>query len=184
MRYALLLLMLCALTPVLAETIYISDVLRVGVRAKPFSSAAPLAVVTSGAELTVLERRDDYLRVRTADGVEGWISDSYASNEVPAKLRLEQLKNDFAAQQAELEQLRRQYDVTLAQIEQISVQHEHVQGENDRLSASLAALQPENKSYAWLYYLAALALLLVFGFYLGVRWHQARVAQRLGGLEL
>lgn len=42
MRQALFLLMLFVLAPALAEMVYISDVLRVGVRAQPNSSATPL----------------------------------------------------------------------------------------------------------------------------------------------
>jgi len=183
MRQALLLLMLCALTPVLAETVYISDVLRVGVRAQPNSSAAPLVVVTSGAELEVLERQRAYLRVRTAEGVEGWISESYATDLPPAQQRLEQAENDRLELQDALAQLRTQRDEIQMDLAQIASELEVAQGKNLQLNKRLEQLESTASGSLWLYYLSGLVLLFVFGFYLGVRWYQSRVAQRLGGLE-
>lgn len=188
MRQALFLLLMLALAPALAETVYISDVLRVGVRALPKSSGTPLAVVTSGAELTVLERQSDYLRVRTAEGVEGWISDSYATSEVPARLRLERVTQERDRVQAELVSLRSTASASSEQAAQLAARVDVLQEEGAQLQARVAELaaqlQAREGSYAWLYYALALIALFFLGVYLGVRWDKERVAQRLGGLEL
>ncbi|WP_127478271.1 TIGR04211 family SH3 domain-containing protein [Sulfurivermis fontis] len=188
MRQALFLLMLLALMPAQAETVYISDVLRVGVRAQPNSSDTPITVVTSGTELTVLERQAGHLRVRTSGGVEGWISEVYATSELPAQLRLERMEQERDRLQQELAQLRSSSSASGAQVEQLTARIEALQAENSQLQSRMAELQAqlqeEGSAYGWLYYAAALIVLFALGVYLGVRWDKERVAQRLGGLEL
>lgn len=188
MRQALFVLLMLALTPTLAETVYISDVLRVGVRALPNSTDVPLTVVTSGTELTVLERDSGHLRVRTAGGVEGWISDVYATNELPARLRLERMEQERARLQKELEQLRSSVGASGEQNAQLAARIEALQDENTQLQARVAELagqlQVKEGGYGWVFYTLALIALFLLGAYLGVRWDKERVAQRFGGLEL
>lgn len=188
MRQALFLLLMLALVPAVAETVYISDVLRVGVRAQPNSSDTPLAVVTSGTALSVLERQSGHLRVRTTDGVEGWISEVYATGELPAQLQLERMKQERDRLQQELTRLRNSSSTSSAQAAQLAAQVEALQAENTHLQAGMAELQAQlqaqSSSYDWLFYTGALIALFFLGVYLGVRWDRERVAQRLGGLEL
>lgn len=188
MRQALFLLMMLALAPALAETVYISDVLRVGVRALPNSNDVPLAVVTSGAELKVLERQAGHLRVRTAAGVEGWIAEVYATSELPAQLQLERVTQERDRLQQELASLRSSASAGSEQAAQLTARVGLLQEENAQLqarAAELAAqLQAHEGGFAWLYYALALIALFFLGVYLGVRWDKERVAQRLGGLEL
>lgn len=188
MRQALFLLLMLALAPVLAETVYISDVLRVGVRAAPNSTDVPITVVTSGTELTVLERQSGHMRVRTTGGVEGWISDVYATNEVPARLRLERLEQERERLKKELEQLRSSAGASGEQAAQQAARIAALQEENTQLQARTAELtaqlQVKEGGYAWVFYTLALIALFLLGAYLGVRWDQERVAQRFGGLEL
>ncbi|MGE0079719.1 MAG: TIGR04211 family SH3 domain-containing protein [Thiohalomonadaceae bacterium] len=97
--------MLAALVvlPALAETAYVDDTLRVGVRRNANSSETPLTVVTSGARLEVLERGERYWRVRTDDGVEGWVAASYVTTHPPARAQLEELQAENARLKAELQ---------------------------------------------------------------------------------
>jgi SH3-like domain-containing protein len=188
MRQALFLLSLLFLAPAVAETVYISDVLRVGVRAEPNSSDIPVTVVTSGAELQVLERRDGHMRVRTANGIEGWVSEVYASGELPARLRLERMEKERDRLQAELASLRSSSGESSAQVAQLTARIDTLQAENAQLQARADALTAELRSakggYTWIYYTVALIALFFLGAYLGVRWDKERVAQRFGGLEL
>lgn len=188
MRQALFLLALLFLAPAMAETVYISDVLRVGVRAEPNSSDVPVTVVTSGAELQVLERQAGHLRVRTANGIEGWISEVYATGELPARLRLERVEKERERLQAELARLRSSSSESGEQVAQLTARIEVLQAENAQLQARAAELDAqlrrEKGGYAWIYYTLALIALFFLGAYLGVRWDKERVAQRFGGLEL
>lgn len=188
MRQALFLLSLLFLAPAMAETVYISDVLRVGVRAEPNSSDVPVTVVTSGSELQVLERQAGHLRVRTESGVEGWISEVYATGELPARQRLERVEKEREKLQAELARLRSSSSENSEQVAQLTARVDALQAENTRLQATAAELTAELRNAeggnAWIYYTVALIALFFLGAYLGVRWDKERVAQRFGGLEL
>lgn len=59
--------------------------------------------LSSGTPLTVLETRDDWIRVRTGEGEEGWIQSQYTTDTPIAADRLE-------AAQAELARLRQERD--------------------------------------------------------------------------
>lgn len=171
-----------------AETVYVHDYLRLGVRTHPNSSEAAIAVVTTGDALTVLERQEGYLKVRAEDGTEGWVSDSYVSSEKPARLLLEQLQKSSARNEAKLKEL----ETTLAESKEKNMVSEKqlsaLMGENAALKQQVSEYRHRadelTRKYAWAYEGLVVLIVLLFGFYLGVRWHKRRLAGRLGGLEI
>lgn len=185
MRIALFLLLVftCGVATA-ADTVYINDMLRVGVRSEPNSSEAPLAIVTSGAQVTVLEHSDGYMRIRTADGVEGWINDSYTTTEVPPRQQLAEMTKERDQLRSELDKLKSgsanaaQLSDELGKLQQRNAE---LQQANEQLNARV---QTKHSGYAWLYYALVMIVLFIVGVFLGVRWDKERVAQRLGGLEL
>lgn len=178
-----LLLMFTVSTAIAADTVYINDMLRVGVRANPNSSEAPLAVLTSGTQVTVLERSDGYMRIRTTDGVEGWINDTYTTTETPPRQQLAQVTQERDQLKAELAKLK----AGGADSAQLTAALNGLREQNAKLrqaNADLTARLQGDGGYAWLYYVVGLIALFGFGVFLGVRWDKERVAQRFGGLEL
>jgi hypothetical protein len=82
---------LCAWTltcPGLCETVYVTDVLRLGLQATSDIDDRAFDTLLSGTELDVLERVPSFARVRTADGREGWVRSAYLVTDKPAQLRL------------------------------------------------------------------------------------------------
>ena len=185
MRLALLLLLefTCG-TALAADTVYINDILRVGVRSEPNSTEAPLAVITSGTLVTVLTRQDGYMQIRTPDGVVGWINDTYTTTELPPRQQLAAMTQQRDQLQAELAKLK----AAGADTTQLSAQIAGLQQQNAKLQqakdALTARLQTKQGGFGWLYYALGLIVLFALGIYLGVRWDRERVAQKLGGIEL
>lgn len=185
MRMALLLLLVftCG-TALAADTVYINDILRVGVRSEPNSTEAPLAVITSGTQVTVLAHQDGYMQIRTPDGVVGWINDTYTTTELPPRQQLAAMTQQRDQLQAEMAKLK----ASGADTAQLSAQISDLQQQNAKLqqanSALTTRLQTRQGGFGWLYYALGLVVLFVLGVYLGVRWDKERVAQRFGGLEL
>jgi SH3 domain protein len=171
-----------------AETVYVHDYLRLGVRSNPNSSETPIAVVTTGDALEVLERNGGYLKVRAEDGTEGWVSKAYVSSEKPARLQLEQLQQAYGRREAELKELRGELTARIDKGEQQEKQLAELMSENATLHQQVSRLYSRNaelkREYAWLYQGAALIVLFLLGFYLGVRWYKRRITDRLGGLEI
>ena len=103
LRIATLMLLVWSIPVVtLAETVYVSGNLRVGVRAEPNNSTAPHGVVITGMRLEVLEHANGYIKIRNESGVEGWIKSNYATTEKPAKLDLIALKAEQVKLQTQL----------------------------------------------------------------------------------
>jgi SH3 domain protein len=110
-----------------AETVYISDTFAVPLRSGPSNSHRILhRGLPSGTELTVLERDENnqFARVRTTRGTEGWIPQQYLVVEPIARDRLdaatreiERLGTLVAEREAELAQLRQAGARTWEEIE-------------------------------------------------------------------
>jgi len=182
-KYLLLLLSLHVGTA-LAETVYVQDHLRLGVRSAPDATGTSVAVVATGDALQVLEETDEYLRIRTGEGVDGWVSKAYVSPDVPAVLRLEKLQASFSKQQDELKKLGDELADKTRLDESLEKQRAELSAENDALQQRLAKYEDAKGSLAWLYRTLAIAGLFLFGIFLGVRWQKRRIAERLGGFEL
>ena len=86
LRRLALIAMLCACTAVAsAETLYVTDSLRLALYASEEMNDKPLANLTSGAAVQLLERDASLARVRTAAGEEGWVKATYLVPEKPAR---------------------------------------------------------------------------------------------------
>jgi len=173
---------------VMAETIYVHDYLRLGIRANPNSSETPIAVVTTGESLEVLQRQGGYIKVRSEDGVEGWVSKAYVSGEKPARLRLDQLQEEYKRQQAELKDLRKEMTAALERNELLDKQLSEFMNENASLHQQVSRFYSKSaknrQQYLWLYQSLGVIALFLFGVFLGIRWQKRRIAERLGGLEI
>lgn len=172
----------------MAETIYVHDYLRLGIRTNPNSSESPISVVTTGESLEVLQRRGGYIKVRSKDGVEGWVSKAYVSSEKPARLRLEQLQDEYKRQQSERKDLRRELTATIERNELLEKQLTELMNENASLHQQVSrfySMQAKSQQqYLWLYLALGVIALFIFGVFLGIRWQRRRIAERLGGLEI
>lgn len=172
----------------MAETIYVHDYLRLGIRTNPNSSETPIAVVTTGESLEVLQRQGGYIKVRSEDGVEGWVSKAYVSAEKPARLRLEQLQEDYKRQQDELKDLRKELTAGIERNELLEKQISELMNENASLHQQVSRFYSKSAKnqhqYLWLFQSLGVIGLFVLGVFLGVRWQRKRIAERLGGLEI
>ena len=194
LRQLALILLACTL-PIIshAETVYIGDILRVGVRAEPDNVSPAHGVVTTGMQLEVLDRTSGFIKIRSAAGVEGWIKDSYVTNQKPARLELSEAQ---ATQQKLQAQLARQEDLlkqATAHTATLTRELANLKAANDRLntrpaqttqSTQTLPTQISRMSRTYLGYILLAVGLLGVGFIAGVRWQRKQAMRRLGGLRL
>ncbi|HEB59462.1 MAG TPA: TIGR04211 family SH3 domain-containing protein [Gammaproteobacteria bacterium] len=180
-------LLLVMLLPMLAgaETLYISDNLRVGVRTEPNSRQPPVNVVTTGQRLEVLERRDGFLHIRTDGGVEGWIKEIYAVAEQPAAQRLLALEKTHAETLAEKEKLESALREAVETNDAYAAEIKRLKEENLELHLQVVKErevepypQPGDGS-TWLYVSLVLAAIVLFG--IGMLWQRYLMSRRFGG---
>lgn len=169
---------------VFAETVYVTDNLRIGLRPAPDNNAPPIGVVVSGMKLEVLKRSDDYVKVRSTDGSEGWIKEIHVTNEVPVRLQLEQTTSQLQQLKKDTDDKTSQLKTAQESAQQLSNEVEGLRKSNDSLQAELASMNvKQGRSWAWLWVTLVILIALGGGFYAGMVWHRQKVAEKLGGLR-
>lgn len=105
---------LCLLTflagPSFAETRYISDLLVVTVRNAPTNDAATLTTVVTGEPLEVLNDLKEYVHIRTAKGIEGYVRSQYVSTDLPKTVQIERLNNENTKLKQQVTELSKNLD--------------------------------------------------------------------------
>ncbi len=104
----ILLAVLLIPTPGLAaDVMYVSDQLRITLRTGQGNQHRIIKTISSGTHLEIMEMTDDYARVKTSDGTEGWVRTQYLMDEPVAREKLaaaEQKVAESSAQMAELKE--------------------------------------------------------------------------------
>jgi SH3 domain protein len=178
-----------------AETVYVTDSLRLGLHAAPDTSDRPFDNLVSGTAVDVLERNSSYARVRLADGREGWVKATFLVAEKPAAARVLDLEAEIggfehaaaaaktarAAAEHELAGLRSELQATTGSTESIKETIERLKRESraheERLDGYRYALP-----LAWV--IPAVGVALVGGFLLGLWWLDAWIRRRHGGFRV
>lgn len=114
-----------------AESMYVTDVLRLAVRSAKGSDQDILAVITSGQMVEVIQMDDKWARVRLPDGKEGWVLHRY--------LTARETKGII------LESLQKRYDALKNQITGLIEDNKHLAKENKELRAELNQLETSLK---------------------------------------
>lgn len=170
-----------------AETVYVNDSLRVGVRTEPGNSMVPHGVVTTGMQLEVLERSDGYVKIRNEAGLAGWIKDIYITSEKPAKLELARLAEEHAKLQAKLAKQGDLDKAASARTAALTAEIAALNTTNAELNEQLAQTSSSESINMTLRFGSLLVLVLVataIGFVGGVNWYRRQAMRRLGGLRV
>lgn len=80
-----------------AETMYVSDIMKVTVRTGPGVEHKIVAILQSTDKVNVIEFKKDWSYVRLPDGKEGWIITRFITSEKPSQLLLESLQKKYDA---------------------------------------------------------------------------------------
>ena len=179
--------------PVMAETVYVTDQLRLGLFAGEQASGQQLKLMASGDALEVVERRGNFARVTTADGVTGWVKAAFLVKDKPAVLVVAEAEAARLAAEARIEALRAEYADTDAVHTRL---RESLEAANQRINAletELAGYRAARRNVihrllddpALLGLVGAAAVLLfLLGIWLGGRRHERRLRRRFSGLSL
>lgn len=196
-RTIAILLLLGVVSAAQAETVYVAERIRIGLRAEVVETSAVVKTVETGTPLEVIEHFDKLTRVRDPQGAEGWIEARFLTPDPPARLQLGKLQDDLAksrTQAAEAQAQLKKAQSTLA--EQAEKIKELEKNAADRPApapvAPVAIKAPPSVipaaantgfgfSYLWLGISFAM---LVIGFAAGVRWLRESIRKRSGGMYL
>ncbi|MCF8029843.1 MAG: TIGR04211 family SH3 domain-containing protein [Desulfohalobiaceae bacterium] len=82
--------------PCVARTVHVTDELRITLRESPGQKKRILKTLPTGTSLEVLQERENWLRVETEKGREGWVLKRYTMERLPYKQTNERLKAKIA----------------------------------------------------------------------------------------
>ena len=85
-------LLLLFSTPILAETLYVSDVLKLTVRVGKGQDYKIISVIQSGQTVEVLQPEGKWAFVRLPDGKEGWVLTRYLTSKITNNVKLQWLQ--------------------------------------------------------------------------------------------
>ena len=99
-----------SINSVFADTRYVSDRLIISIRDGQDQNAAVLGYLETAAPVEILEEKGDFLRIRTEDGIEGWVRTQYIVSEKPKALIIDNLENKIETLNKEIETLKNEQD--------------------------------------------------------------------------
>jgi SH3 domain protein len=171
---------------VYADTVYVSDNLRVGVRPEPDSGYTPVGVVLTGMKLEVLDSQKGFLKIRTAQGLTGWIKDIYVVEKAPAIIKLKHLQKRHKQATAQLNEMQGTIKALENANSVLNNKVDQLKQERSRLqllqAKSISSQHQETSTWYW--WLIALAVVIASGFVGGIQWNRYQAMKRLGGLRV
>lgn len=174
-----------------AETVYVTDELRLGLYEGEQTRGRPFKTLVSGDALEVLERARVSIRVRTPDNDEGWVKTAYVVSKEPARRRVAMLSEANlqlieerdsanaakAAAEARIKSLQQDLSIAEAGIENLPA----LEKANADLRAQLARAGAQ-VPLSWLMVSAGVALLI--GALAGYFWLDRKIRRRFGGIRV
>lgn len=141
-----------------AQSAWVSDEFEITLRSGPSTSNAIQLMISSGAELEVLERdaESGYTRVRTQGGTEGWVLSRYLMSEPSAREQLQSLTSQLTSANSrgtslnsQLSAIRGEYDAANQRIAELERERDDAQEELaniKRTAANVLAINDQNQS--------------------------------------
>jgi uncharacterized protein YgiM (DUF1202 family) len=89
-----------------AESIYVTDMLRLDMYSTEAMTGPVLLKLRSGDRMELLERKGRYAHVRSEGGQEGWVKSLYLVEEEPARTRVNKLEKSNVGLESTVKELR------------------------------------------------------------------------------
>jgi SH3 domain protein len=125
-----------------ADTQYVSDMLVLTIRDNPDKDAIILGNLKTADPVEVLETGNRFMRIRTQEGLEGWVQKNFISAGKPKAIIIKEMKNEISQLKAKIEEFENNRDADLNEI-RASSQHDKLKIE--QLTEKYNTLLKESK---------------------------------------
>jgi SH3 domain protein len=102
----LFVLVLASALPVAADTRYVSDRLIITVRDGKGPGAAPLTTIPTDEPVEVLEEDAQFLKIRTKEGLVGFVQAQYITKDTPKSIIIDRLEKEVDRLKGRMEELK------------------------------------------------------------------------------
>ena len=178
-----------------AETVYVTDSLRLGLHVAPDTSDKPFDSLVSGTPVEVLERNSNYAHVRLTDGREGWVKATFLIADKPAAARVLELEAALGDVENAAAAAKTAQTTAEQELANLRGELQAKTGSSESIQETIARLERENTAHlerieqyrntlplAWV--VPAVVVALVAGFLVGLWWLDALIRRRHGGFRV
>lgn len=130
-----------------AETMFVTDSMKITLRIGPGNDRKILAMVKSDEAVNVLETRKEWSFVRTADGKEGWVISRFLTANQPNSILLEDLRQEHSQLLAEAATLRNENTALSSEKQQLIAKIETDKEQLASLTQSYETLKNESADF-------------------------------------
>ena len=130
-----------------AETAYVSDEFEITVRTGPGTDNKIISLVKSGNALEILEKGEEWSKVRIPNGKEGWVLNRYITPSQPSALVLERVRKDYDVLAAKYKDLKERFGQLDAQKKTTDAELSESQRNLDEISAAYETLKKESSDF-------------------------------------
>ncbi len=180
---------------VVADTVYVTDNLRLGLYEAPDTSGRPFRMLESGQAMEVLTRDRNYANVQMPNGTEGWVKSAYLVSDKPAKLIVAETMAERDALAAELEEMRAAFAAPAETISNLQSEATDLASKLQASESLVEELEDQNAGFQGLknqykgslpvnWVAAAIGVCLLGGFLFGIWWVDRRSRIRHGGIRI
>ena len=141
--WGLLLILSLFATALHAETMYISDVLKITLRSGPSTENKILAVLQSGQTIEVITPGEEWTQVRMSNGKEGWVLSRYLTPSATHNLRLDRLQGKHKNLMAQAAALLEENNKLKAENKQLKADFEANQKQVQKTTSEYETLKSE-----------------------------------------
>jgi len=195
LRNCLALLMLLISGTVAAETVYVTDVLRLRLQTEPTDASAVVTTLGSGDRLEVIERAGFYAFVKTVDGQEGWAKTGFLVAEKPARAMLAEVQAELDALKASVAPEKKALEDLRARVQVLTREAGEREQQRTQDTARIAELEAENQDFRerlsiggwrlpWRWAAGGMLAALLGGLVAGMWWFDYRSRKRHGGFRI
>lgn len=183
-----------------AETVYVAERIRIGMRAEVVETSAVVKTIETGVPLEVVERFDRFVHVRDPQGIDGWLEARFLTPDPPARLQLANLQEELTKNRGSTAEVLAQLKKAQATVSEQALKIKALEQElADKSSvppavtpapAPPASAPPVGKiskdagfGFGYLWLVISFAMLGI-GFAAGVKWLRESIRKRSGGMYL
>ena len=130
-----------------AETVYVSEDFEITMRTGPGSDRKIISLVQSGRALEILDKGEEWSKVRDPNGREGWVLNRYITPSQPCAMVLGRVRQDFDVLTAKYEDLKGNFDQLNSQKKATDADLSQNQKDRDELSTAYETLKKDSADF-------------------------------------